>query len=287
MGDGRLAGALLAWLDPRVPRIAIGLRIASLGVLCATAPLALVVSCTKSGSGALDAGPAALADGTVGDGAICPPPSTMTQRCSGSDPAFVFFPPLSCDPASLVPDAGAGDANQADAAGDDAGDAASNACANVNQNDVSFTTAACTAFVGAHPAGYVSDAGSPRAPQITEPSDGDALTPDNWAIFAWNAGSARLSPLERVLEWIEPSAHALSPLTGSAYVLTFSQGCTEALRVMLVETFWVPDPVSWGRLTALSGPVTVRVTSAKFKSDEIAPGSQAFVSAPITITMKN
>lgn len=216
-----------------------------------------------------DGGPPA--DTSSNDAAdVCPLRAGLRAACDGSDPTVVFFPPLACDPKNL--DAGKGA---------DGGDAGANRCGAVGPSDVSFTSAACGAFVDAQTGGAVSFEISGRTPVFSQPANGDALTADEWSIFAWTKGpQARRSP---ILALIEPEAHALTPLGGDGYVLVFSQGCTEILRAMVASTFWAPDPTSWATLASLKGPVTVRLYWAKFAQDGIVSGPVA--SAPITITM--
>jgi hypothetical protein len=230
------------------------------------------------------------------DASCLPPPDP--NRCTGNDPRFVFFPPLVCDPGSqgdagtadaATLDAGSadGDANAdatTDATADDSG-ADAGPCATVTTLDVFFTPRACRALAGAEASGDVAGPSDPSAPVIDEPSDGQMLSADNWSIFVWHqpAADSRRDPIRRVLDLLEPSAYAYSPLSGFAYVLEFTQGCTEVMRVMLAETFWVPDPASWAILTSLSGPVHVRVVAVRFAADAI--GSKPAISAPVTITM--
>jgi hypothetical protein len=260
---GALGGAALAWVLP---------------VLAASCGASNGGAATDGGAerdaagadvsvAASDGSPAP--DGTTSAPSACPVRAGLRAACDGSDPKVVFYPPLACDPKNL--DASAGD-------GGDSG----NPCAAVGPSDVSFTSAACGAFVDAQTSGKVSVETSGRTPVFTEPANGDALTADEWSIFAWQKGpQARRSP---VLELIEPEAHALTPLAGDGYVLVFSQSCNEILRVMVASTFWAPDPASWTTLATLQGPVTVQVFWAKFAQDGIASGPVA--SAPISITMK-
>jgi hypothetical protein len=215
--------------------------------------------------------------GTGDSRAQCAPPN-VTSRCDGTDPLVVFFPPVTCDPTVPAHDAG-------DAAGAaDAADAEGGPCASVLPTDVSFTPLACQAFAEAESAGGISFERSGGTPTIISPRDGDALTPEAWSIFAWNKGpQAQRRPLEELVEWMEPSAHALTPLRGDGYVIEFTQGCTEILRAMVADIFWAPDPASWSVLTATHGPVIVRVYWAKYSIDAIVAGPVA--SDPITITM--
>ena len=265
---GVLGGAFLAWGAP-----------------------VLIASCSSASTNvASDAGvtqDAQVADVTVpdtstgGEGgsdvdASCPLPKNLGLACDGSNPNVVFFPPLACDPKAL--DAGS-DANDAGDAGSEGG----TPCGPVTSSDVSFTSAACTAFVNAQTAGTVSFETSGRTPVWSEPLNGDALTADEWSIFAWTKGAqARVSPLVRLTL---PEAHALTPLAGDGYVVVFAQGCTEVFRAMVTSPFWTPDPTSWATLSSLQGPVTIRVFWAKFDKDGITAGPVA--SAPITITMKH
>jgi hypothetical protein len=205
-------------------------------------------------------------------------------RCSGTDPGFVFSPALACDPSA--PGADAADGGSAGEGSADASDAGPDPCAGVTTLDVFFTPAACQAFARAEASGLVAGDTDPLAPGIDEPSNGDMLTPDNWAVFVWHRSTrdARRDPIQRALSLLEPSAYASSPLRGEAYVIEFTQGCTEVLRAMVVGGFWLPDPASWAILTALTGPVTVRVYWMQFAADALV--STPVSSAPITITMQ-
>jgi hypothetical protein len=279
--------------------------------------LVVALSCSSS---PLSAGATSDGGRENGDSSCMPRPDSA--RCSGTDPRFVFFPPLTCPAATPSSDASASqgddgasedaqaeggqaegappDGAQGDGAIDDASsdDSAASAdatrggfvqpdpCDGVTSLDVAFTPQACQAFVQAEASGSVSRQTDPSAPFIIVPNDGDALTPDNWSIFVWVAPArdSRRDPLRRIADWLEPSAYAYSPLRGDAYVLQFSQGCTEILRVMLAKTVWVPDAASWARLSSLTGPVQVRVFGMRFDGDVLV--SKPIPSAPITITMQ-
>jgi hypothetical protein len=195
---------------------------------------------------------------------LCSVPADVGSRCTGSDPKVVFYPPIGCDPRTL------------DAATTSDG----GPCSGVTPSDVAVTPDACRAFADVEAHGRISYETGTRAPVFVEPADGAALTPDEWSIFAWSKGT---TAFQRFADFLEPSAHALTPLNGDGYVLEFSQGCTEVLRVLLASTFWAPEPASWNILTGTHGPVDVRVFWMKFSGDAIATGPVA--SAKITITM--
>jgi hypothetical protein len=197
---------------------------------------------------------------------LCAPPASAAARCTGSDTTFTFFPALACA------DAGASDASTdaSDASTDASADASVDPCSGTSL-DAYFTPAACRAFAAAEAQKTVTESG-PRAPTIDEPSDGDVLSADHWAIFAWTKGAAA----RRV-------PRALTSLSGDAYVLEFTVECVEVLRVMLAETAWVPDPAAWAILTSQTKPVAVRVVWMRFANDAIAAGPVA--SDPIAITM--
>jgi hypothetical protein len=239
--------------------------------------LALVASC----SGSSPARGGAPTDAALDTAASCPLPSPDPDRCSGDDPGFVFFPPLACDPSRREAAASQG---AADASVDGGGDPCDGL---VNALSVFVTPQACRAFVAAETSGAVASDTSPDAPFIGEPSDGDKLTSDAWSIFVWYQQSrdTRRDPLERALDFVEPSAHAYSPLGGDAYVLEFSQGCTEVMRVMVTTTYWQPDTVSWNTLSSLTGPVRVTVYWMRFTNDGLS--TVPVPSPPITITMQN
>ena len=242
------------------------------------------------------------------DAALSCPARSDTTRCSGNDPTFIFYPALSCE-SSTRDEGGLGDAGLSDDGSADGGDdatvdastdggddavanasadesAAPDPCALVTSLDVFFTPQACQAFVSAEANRNIASGADPSAPFMTEPADGDMLTPDEWSIFAWGRPQrdSRRDWLKRAVDFVEPSAYAFSPLRGDAYVLEFTQGCTEILRVMLVDTLWVPDPASWGLLTSLTGPVQVRVFWMRFAGDALV--STPVPSMPITITMQ-
>jgi hypothetical protein len=291
--------------------LALTLTLAASGTSCSSAGSGGKSASSVEGGGApsdaaVDASPPprdAPPEATAYEAPYCLP-EPHPNRCVGDDSTFVFFPPLACDSSgpsdggapetSSFPDAAdetAGDAAQAAASpGDGAaegGKGAAGPCAGVTTLDVFFTPTACRALVAVEANGAVLGSSDPSAPTIDEPSDGDMLTPDNWSVFVWHAATrdARRGAFERALDWIEPPAFASAPLAGDAYVLEFSQGCTEILRVMLAETIWVPDPTSWAILTSLTGPVQVRVLGMRFAADALA--SQVVSSAPITITMQS
>lgn len=219
----------------------------------------------------------APADKALADVPHCPPPPNIAARCTGADSRVVFFPPVACDPSTIDASAQPADAGA---------DAATGPCDGVSRADVSFTPKACQAFADRETNDTVSYEQNTRAPSFVEPSDGSALTPDAWSIFAWKKGpDARLPARGGLREWLEPSAYALTPLSGDGYVLEFKQGCTEVLRTMTASTFWAPDAASWALLTATQGPVTVRVYWMKFTADGLVSGPIA--SDPITITMQH
>ena len=279
------------------------LRVAGLTTGFAFSWVAVVASCSSSPAGRASSKNGADARA---DAALSCPVRSEPARCSGNDPTFVFFPPLTCDPGSSG-DAGASDADASDdtssgdqatpdgdavepSDADDAGDAnagngAADPCALVTTLDVFFTPQACQAFVNAEASHDIASTSDPSAPVITEPADGDMLTPDEWSLFAWDwpPRDSRRDWFERSLDLIEPSAYAFSPLRGDAYVLEFTQGCTEILRVMSAEQLWLPDPASWALLTSLTGPVQVRVFWMRFAGDALV--SMPVASVPITITM--
>jgi hypothetical protein len=295
------------------------LRVAALTTAFALAWVGVVASCSSSPRD--NVSPKNGSDAKVDAGPSCPVP-TDVSRCSGDDPTFVFFPALRCDP-SFRGDGGFGDATPDGSASGDAGDgpatdassdggddavvgasidpgdgsavdASANAeagvtdpCALVTSLDVFFTPQACRAFVGAEANRSIALPSGPPAPVMTDPANGDMLTPDDWSIFAWVLpdSHSRRDWLDRAAGVVEPSAYAYSPLRGDAYVLEFTQGCTEILRVMLADTAWLPDPASWALLTSLTGPVQVRVFRMRFAGDALL--STPVPSAPITITMQD
>jgi len=243
------------------------------------APIVAVASCSSKPA------PNAQADSTVWRSPSCPPEDNP-NRCAGDDSTFVYFPALVCD-SSAASDGGAAEAAAAaDLSGGDAGIDSGDLCAGVTTLSVFFSPQACLSFVEVEANRDIAFTNDPSAPVIDEPSDGDMLSPDEWSIFVWHDGpaAARRDPIDRAFELLEPSAYAAPPLNGEAYVLEFSQGCTEILRVMLTGTAWAADPASWGILTSLSGPVRLRVVRMRFAADALV--STPVASRPISITMK-
>jgi hypothetical protein len=247
------------------------------GVALVSAAPALVASCSSSSSSG-PSGADATAEGAAGDGSAdaalsCAARTYDANGCSDDGSSFVYYPPLACDP-SMRAEAGAV-----------AGDGGVDPCLGTSFLDVYFTPQACRAFVAAEVGGNLLPDTDPSAPIITEPADGDQLTPDNWSIFFWSqpAGDVRRDPLHRALELVEPSAYAYSPLRGAAYVLEFTQGCDEILRVMTAVPYWEPDPASWAFLSSRTGPVRIQVFAMHFSSDVLV--GTPVPSLPITITM--
>ncbi len=179
----------------------------------------------------------------------------------------------------------AGSGDEASAAGD--GAAATDPCAGVTTLDVFFSAQACRAFVDAEASADIGAETDPSAPVIDAPADGAMLTPDEWSFFTWHrtVRDARRDPLRRALDLLERPAYAASSLGGDAYVLEFTQGCAEVMRVMVTVTGWAPDPASWAVLTSLTGPVEVRVFAMRFAADKLV--SRPVASAPVTITMQS
>jgi hypothetical protein len=215
------------------------------------------VACAGDDSAALPvAAPDASVDATVdAAAALCPVPANAGAHCTGMETAFTFVPPLAAACTS-------GD-------GGDAGDAG------CTSSDASFTAAACRAFAAAEASAMVTASGA-RAPTIAEPSEGEALAADHWAIFAWTKAAASSTDPT-------PVANAPGSLSGDAYVLEFTVDCVEVLRVMLAGTSWVPDRAAWSILTAQTKPIGVRVVWMSLTNDAITAGPVA--SDPITITM--
>ncbi|MBV9948744.1 MAG: hypothetical protein JOZ69_17990, partial [Myxococcales bacterium] len=257
-------------------------RIMALSAAAVMAPPVLAASCTESFPRSLVTNAAtSTVDATSTDDATSdgPPlawcaPSPGPEGCTGSDPAYVFYPALSCDRDGSAGDATDSDAGLVvfqDAAALDGAVVQVNTCAIYRVAPVIFTPAACRAFAAAEVEGGLASEFEPGAPQFDEPKNGDPLTPDMWQTFAWHkepGRDARRGGLLRAAELLEPAALASSPLSGTAYVLEFAQGfaqgCTEVLRVMAPVPFWAPDPASWNTLSSLDGPVMLRVVEVHF-----------------------
>jgi len=259
-------------------------RVAVIAGALGCGSLALTASCSSTaptaGGSPIDASIADRSDGSTA--MSCPLPSPDPDRCTGDDPGFVFFPPLACDPARL--EGGAADGAAAADAGVDGGDPCDGL---ITIFSVFFTPQACRAFAVAEANGNVASATTPAAPLFAEPADGAMLTSDVWSLFSWYQLSqdTRRGPIERALDLLEPSAHAYPPLAGDAFVLEFTQGCSEVMRVMVTGSYWSPDPVSWNTLSSLKGPVRVQLYWMRFAADGLS--STPVPSLPITITMQN
>jgi hypothetical protein len=258
-------------------------RVAWLVCVLGGGSIGLAASCSSSTPSPATPSDAAAMDHTVEGAAAlqCPLPTPNPAKCSGSDPTFVFVPPLMCDPS--LQEAGAA---SSDAAADSGGDGGDPCDGLTNIFSVFFSTKACDAFVAAESSGAIGSETDPGSPIMAQPSDGAMLTSDAWSLFVWarHATDARRGPLDLARDFIEPSAYA-TPLNGDAYVLEFSQGCQEVMRIMVTTGFWAPDPVSWSTLSSLTGPVRVQVFWMSFTNDGLA--ATPLPSVPITITMQN
>ena len=260
-------------------------RVAWLVCALGIGSLGLVASCSSSAPSQGAPSDAGGQDRTSeGSAADCPLPVPDSARCTGGDPGFVFFPPVMCDPE--VREASP-TATPTDAAADSGADGGDPCDGLVTTFSVFFSTQACASFASAESTGAVGADTDPGAPVFSDPIDGAMLSSDNWAFFVWarHATDARRGPVDRALDFLEPSALASTPLSGDAYVLEFSQGCKEVLRVMVTSEFWDPDVASWSVLTSLVGPVRVQVFWMRFQNDALTV--TPIPSVPITITMQD
>ena len=220
-------------------------------------------ACTSSSSSG-----AQIDSGGGSDGSGCAPAPDAGDRCGSDDGTYVYFP-------ALPPDAPT-DAAVVDAALADGGTA----------SDQFYTDEACRAFLDVESQGKVTTTTSSRTPTITAPTDGLVMDGNNWFTFTWSKGpGAMRGPMRRLLYLAVPSAYAHGSTTGDAYVVEFTQGCTEVLRVHLEDTTWKIDDRAWARLKALSGPITMTVIWAKYTQNAIATGTQPTASKPVTFTI--
>jgi hypothetical protein len=223
-------------------------RVAGFTTLFVVGPLVASASCSSASSpSAVTASPDAAVATNVDAGSdattassVCPVSTSLAASCTGMDPSFTFFPPLLASDASTtsVP----------------------------YSNEATFSSGACEAFVDAQAAGTVIHGTTVNAPTWDFPNDGDVFPPDDWITFEWEKGPTAGNWLS---DAFEGTAHA-SPTSGDAYVLVFTQGCTEIARVMLTDLYWTPDPPTWARLVKAVGPITATVSWATFNADVLA-----------------
>lgn len=227
-------------------------RLALLVACFSLGPLVVVAACTG-------------ADGTTPDGGAntCAPRADSGDPCSGDSTAFVYSPPLPLET-----------------------DAAVEAGADGGAPEDFFTDEACRAFVDRETQGLIARDPSSRTPILTAPQDGATLSRAVWPVFTWAKGpGARLGPAERVIDWLEPSAWAHGFTTGDAYVLEFTQGCSEFLRVMTESTSWTPDAASWALLEAAKGPITATIVWAKYVQNDVATGTTPVAGKSVTFSI--
>ncbi len=107
------------------------------------------------------------------------------------------------------------------------------------------------------------------------------------ATFSWGKTTAQRSPFLRVLDILEPSAHAHGRVDGEAYMLVFEdKGCNEVVRVFTKGTTWKADADSWSKLSAATGPITLTVVLATLDNSAVADGSTPVASKGATFTIK-
>ena len=107
------------------------------------------------------------------------------------------------------------------------------------------------------------------------------------ATFSWGKTTAKLTPLQRILDVLEPSAHAHGRFDGDAYMLVFAdKSCNEVVRVFTKGTSWKADAASWAKLAAASEPITVTVFAATLDNSALKDGTVATGSKPVTFTIK-
>lgn len=158
-----------------------------------------------------------------------------------------------------------------------------------------FSDEACTSLDDAIGRAQADDA---RAPSVTAPTEGQAVSEAAGFVFRWEAPTAAVVPWgprgprgARAFSWRddlarwsvlvpEAQAHCV-PFTGRAYELRFRVGGQVVLRRQQSATRYSPGPDAWARLRAAAGsnPVELVIVTAVFNQNAITAGNGPFVTA--------
>lgn len=93
--------------------------------------------------------------------------------------------------------------------------------------------------------------------------------------------------MRRLLEVLEPTAHAHGRTDGDVYMLVFEdKGCNELVRVFTKGTSWKADADSWSKLSSAGGPITLTIVLATLDNSAVKDGVAALTSKPATFTIK-
>lgn len=158
-----------------------------------------------------------------------------------------------------------------------------------------FSDEACTTLDDAIGRAQADDA---RAPSVTAPTEGQAVSEAAGFVFRWEAPTAAVVPWgprgnrgRRAFSWrddlvrwsvLVPEAQAhCAPFTGRAYELRFRVGGAVVLRRQQSATNYTPGPDAWARLRAAAGsnPVELVIATAVFNQNAITAGNGPFVTA--------
>lgn len=113
------------------------------------------------------------------------------------------------------------------------------------------------------------------------------LSKSSPARFSFGKTSAFRSPLQRVLDVLEPSAHAHGRTDGDVYMLVFEDAsCKEVVRAFTKESSLTLDADSWGKLAQAKGPITLTVVLATLDDSAVKDGTDAVSSKPATFEIK-
>jgi hypothetical protein len=114
-----------------------------------------------------------------------------------------------------------------------------------------------------------------------------AYTKGSAPTFSWGKATAKLSPMKRVLDVLESTAHADGRTDGEVYMIVFEdKNCQEIVRAFTKTTSWKADAASWTKLSAAAGPLTVAVVLATLDNSAQKDGTEAKASKPQTFTIK-
>ena len=190
-------------------------------------------------------------------------------------------PACSSDQASNAPDTSSGgNPGQADA-GNGGGASASTGEGGAGDaldadiiREGNTTSAALNEFLGTPPDDWPWAGG-----QFVTPQDQAVLAAGTAQAFTWMADST------------EPPnpADTLSPgqQQGQAFMLVFSTpDNAKVLRVFTSLTAYTPDAVAWAKLVALSGPITLSITSATYENDQLTRDGGPHSGQTMTFTIQ-
>ena len=120
--------------------------------------------------------------------------------------------------------------------------------------------------------------------KITVPSSASKGSPGS---FSWGKSTAQITPMKRILDLLEPSAHADGRTDGVVYMLVLQdKNCADVVRVLTKKTSWTATSEDWAKLAAAPGPISATVVMGTLDNSAIKDGSEVVASKAAAFQIK-